>query len=94
MTTVIAKLPVLSKKDTKAIRARLRKGINIPIEELDNEELLAVVEDGHILSGITKQEIENWKIFAEEVRYLYKANNGVRVWTNGVVRMSKFVEDC
>jgi len=79
MTTVTAKLPVLSKKDIKAIRARLRKGINIPIEELDNEELLAVVEDGHILSGITKQEIENWKIFTEEVRHLYKANNRVRV---------------
>ena len=94
MTTVTAKLPVLSKKDTKAIRARLRKGINIPIEELDDEELLAVVEDGHVLSGITKQEIENWKIFAEEVRHLYKANDGVRVWINGVVRMRKFVEDC
>jgi len=79
ITTVIAKLPVLSKKDIKAIRARHRKGINIPIEELDNEELLAVVEDGHILSGITKQEIENWKIFTEEVRHLYKANNRVRV---------------
>ena len=54
ITTVIAKLPVLSKKDIKAIRARLRKGVNIPIEELDNEELLAVVEDGYILSGIIK----------------------------------------
>ena len=49
MTTVIAKLSVLFKKDVKAIRARLRKGINIPIEEL-----LAVVEDSYILSGITK----------------------------------------
>ena len=58
MTTVTAKLPVLSKKDATAIRARLRKGANIPIEELDDEELLAVVEDGHVLSGITKQEIE------------------------------------
>jgi len=28
----------------------------MPVELLDNEELLAVVEDGHILSGIKEYE--------------------------------------
>jgi len=50
--TVIAKLPVLSKKDIKAIRPRLGNWANIPIEFLDNEELLAVVKDSYLLSRI------------------------------------------
>jgi len=91
---VIAKLPVLTRKDIRAIRPRLRNWANIPIEFLDNEELLAVVEDGYVLIGMTEQEIENRQTFAEEVRHLYEANNGVRVWIDWVVRMRKFVEDC
>jgi len=57
ITTVTAKLPVLTKKDARAIRSRLYKGINLPIEFLDDEEVLAVVRDGYILSGIGQMPI-------------------------------------
>jgi len=54
INTVIAKLPVLTKKDARAIRARLRNGPDIPIEFVDDEELLAAVEDSYILSVIAE----------------------------------------
>jgi len=81
-TIVIAKLPVLSKKDVKAIRPRLYKGANLPVEFLDNEEVLAVVGDGYILSGIGRMSIEYAELFIEDIRRLYKADDRVKVWIN------------
>jgi len=80
ITTVIAKLPVLFKKDVRAIRPRLGNWANIPIEFLDNEELLAVVEDGYLLSGIGNQLVKDKNVFIEEVRRLYEVDDGVKVW--------------
>ena len=54
ITTVTAKLLVLSKKDVKAIRPCLYKGINLLIKFLNNEEVLAVVGDSYILSSISR----------------------------------------
>jgi len=93
-TTVIAKLPILTRKEVKAIRPRLYNWANILIEFLDNEELLAVVEDSYLLSGIDKQLIRNKDIFVKEVRRLYKTDDGVKVWIDWVIRIKKFVEDC
>ena len=47
LKTVTAKLLVLSKKEAQQLR--LRQGPNIPIEFLDDDELLDVVVDGHSL---------------------------------------------
>ena len=91
---MIAKLPVLTRKEVKAIRPRLYNWVNIPIEFLDDEELLAVVEDSYLFSGIDKQPIRNKDIFAKEVRRLYETDDGVKVWIDWVIRMKKFVEDC
>jgi len=79
-TIVITKLPVLSKKDIKAIRPRLGNWTNIPIEFLDNKELLAIVEDGHLLSRIGNQPVKDKNTFIEKVRRLYKTDNKVKVW--------------
>jgi len=90
---VIAKLPVLTRKEVKAIRPRLYNWANIPIEFLDNEELLAVVEDGYLLSGIDNQPVKDKNAFTEEVRRLYEADDGVKVWIDWVIRMKKFAID-
>jgi len=84
----------LSRKDVRAIRPRLGNWANIPIEFLDNEELLAVVGDGHLLSGIGNQPVKDKNAFTEEVRRLYEADDGVKVWIDWVIRMKKFVMDC
>ena len=58
ITTITAKRPVLSKEQALAIRHYLLGGPNMPVELLDNEELLAVVKDGYILSGIERKELK------------------------------------
>ena len=84
MTIVIAKLPVLSKKDIRTIRPRLGNWANILIEFLDDEELLAVVEDSYLLSGINNQPVKDKNAFIEEVRRLCKADDGVKVWIDWI----------
>ena len=75
----------------------LNRGPNIPVEFLDNEELLAVVEDGYILSRVPAIELisdSRKEIFTKEVRGLYKVDDGVKVWIDWVLRTRKFVEEC
>ena len=84
-----AKLPVFSKKDAQQLG--LRQGPNIPVEFLDDEELLIVVEDGYILSQVRKMVKKG---FAEEVRRLYEVDGGVKGWIDWVLRTRKFVEGC
>jgi len=48
------------------------------VELLDNEELLAVVNDGYILSRIKRKELK--KGFLKDVRRFYKVDNIVKVW--------------
>ena len=50
----------------------------MPVEFLDNEELLAVVKDGYILSRIERKELK--KGFLKDVRCFYKVDNAVKVW--------------
>jgi len=50
----------------------------MPVKLFDNEELLAVVKDGYILSGIERKELK--KGFLEDIRRLYKVDNAVKVW--------------
>jgi hypothetical protein len=52
--TITAKRPILLKEQALAIQHRLRGGPNMPVELFDDKELLAVVEDGYLLSGIDK----------------------------------------
>ena len=60
---------------------QLHHGPNIPVEFLDDEELVVVVEDGYILSRADRQvDLEDRGTFAKEVRRLYKADDGVKVW--------------
>ena len=47
-----AKLPVFSRKEAQEIRMQLHHGPNIPVEFLDDEELVVVIEDGYLLSGV------------------------------------------
>jgi len=49
----------------------------MPIKLLDNEELLAVIEDGYILSRIKGNRLKQG--FSKEVRRLYKVDNIVKV---------------
>jgi len=90
-TTITAKRPVLSKEQALVIQDRLQGGLNMPVELLDNEELLAVVEDGHILSGIKEYE---GQVSVQEVRRLYEADAAVKVWIDWVIRIRKFVKEC
>jgi len=78
ITTITVKRPVLSKEQALVIRHYLLGGPNIPVELLDDEELLAVVKDGYILSGIERKEPK--KGFLEDVRRLYEVGNTVKVW--------------
>jgi len=50
----------------------------MPVELLDNEELLAVVKDGYILSRIERKELK--KGFLEDVRRFYEVDNIIKVW--------------
>jgi len=47
----------------------------MPVELLDNEELLAIVKDGYILSGIERKELK--KGFLEDVRRFYKVEDNI-----------------
>ena len=68
LKTVTAKLLVLSKKEAQQLR--LRQGPNIPIEFLDNDELLDVVVDGYSLYRVdSDRQIK--KGFTGKVRRLY-----------------------
>ena len=78
VTTITAKRLVLSKEQAQAIQHRLQGGPNIPVELLDDAELLAVVVDGYVLSGIG--EYAKWEGSLEEVRQLYEVDNAVKVW--------------
>jgi len=64
----------------------------MPVELLDDEELLAVVKDGYILSGIERKELK--KGFLEDVRRFYEVDDVVKVWIDWVIRTRKFVETC
>jgi len=50
----------------------------MPVELLDNKELLAIVKDGYILSGIERKELK--KGFLEDVRRFYEVDNTVKIW--------------
>ena len=50
----------------------------MPVKLLDNEELLAVVKDGYILSRIERKELK--KGFLEDIRRFYKVDNTIKVW--------------
>jgi len=76
--TITVKRPVLSKEQALAIRHYLLEGLNIPVELLDDEELLAVVKDGYILSGIERKEPK--KGFLKDIRRLYEVDDVVKVW--------------
>ena len=52
--------------------------MNIPVELLDDEELLAIVKDGYILSRIERKELK--KGFLKDIRRFYKVDNAVKVW--------------
>ena len=90
--TITAKRPVLSKEQALVIRHYLLGGPNMPVELLDDEELLAVVKDGYILSRIERKELK--KGFLEDVRRLYEVDDTVKVWIDWVIRTRKFVETC
>ena len=80
-----AKLPVFSRREARVIGIYLRKGLNIPVKFLDNNELLAVVEDGYILSRVPIIALisdSRRGIFAKVVRGLYKVDDRVKVWIN------------
>jgi len=49
----------------------------MPIKLLDNEELLAVIKDGYILSRIKGNRLKQG--FLKKVRRLYKVDNVVKV---------------
>ena len=49
----------------------------MPVELLNNEELLAVIKDGYILSGIERKELK--KGFLKDIRRFYKVDNTVKV---------------
>jgi len=49
----------------------------MPVELLDNEELLAIVKDGYILSRIERKELK--KGFLEDVRRFYEVDNTIKV---------------
>jgi len=50
--TMTAKLPAFSKREAQEIGTALNQGPNVPVEFLNDEEHLAVVEDGYTLSGV------------------------------------------
>ena len=64
----------------------------MPVKLLDNEELLAIVKDGYILSRIKGNGPKQG--FSKEVRRLYKVDNAVKVWIDWVIRIRKFVKEC
>jgi len=47
------------------------------VELLNNEELLAVVNNGYILFRIERKELK--KGFLKDIRYFYKVDNTVKV---------------
>jgi len=53
---------------------------DIPIELLDNEELLAIVKDGYILFRIKIKSNKLKEGFPEGVRRFYEVDNAVKVW--------------
>jgi hypothetical protein len=59
------------------IQYRLRGGPNIPVELLDNKELLAIVEDGYLLSGIGE---DKGRVSPQDIRRLYEVEDAVKVW--------------
>jgi hypothetical protein len=63
----------------------------MPVELLDDKELLAVVEDGYLLSGIGK---DKGRVSPQDVRRLYEVEDAVKVWIDWVMRTRKFVEEC
>jgi len=50
----------------------------MPVELLDDEELLAVVKDGYILSRIERKELK--KGFLEDIRRFYEVDNVINIW--------------
>jgi hypothetical protein len=62
----------------------------MPVELLDNKELLAVVEDGYLLSGIGE---DKGRVSPQDVRRLYEVEDAVKVWIDWVIRTRKFVEE-
>jgi len=89
-TTITVKRPVLSKEQALVIRYYLLGGPNMPVELLNDEELLAVIKDGYILSGIERKELK--KGFLKDVRRFYEVDNAVKVWIDWVIRIRKFVK--
>ena len=49
----------------------------MPVELHDNEELLAIVKDGYILSRLERKELK--KGFLEDVRRFYEVDNTIKV---------------
>jgi hypothetical protein len=49
----------------------------MPVELLDDKELLAVVEDGYLLSGIGE---DKGRVSLQDVRRLYEVEDVVKVW--------------
>jgi hypothetical protein len=89
--TITVKRPILLKEQALVIQYRLRGGPNIPVELLDNKELLAVVEDGYLLSGIGE---DKGRVSLQDVRRLYEVEDVVKVWIDWVMRIKKFVKEC
>jgi hypothetical protein len=89
-TTITVKRPILLKEQALAIQHRLRGGPNMPVELLDDKELLAVVEDGYLLFGIGE---DKGRVSPQDVRRLYEVEDAVKVWIDWVIRTRKFVEE-
>jgi hypothetical protein len=58
------------------IQYRLRGGPNIPVKLLDDKELLAVVEDGYLLSRISE---DKGRISLQDIRRLYEVEDTIKV---------------
>jgi hypothetical protein len=75
--TITAKQPILLKEQALVIQHRLGGGLNMPVKLLDNKELLAVVEDGYLLSRIGE---DKGRVSLQDVRRLYEVEDAVKVW--------------
>jgi hypothetical protein len=80
LTTISAKIPVVFKDQAYAVKGKLTKGLTFHFDEINGGEVIDLVRNGYLLSGIERGDFDRPDKWAKEIKKIYETDQSVKTW--------------
>jgi hypothetical protein len=91
LTTVSVKIPVIFKDQAYAIKGKLIKGLTFHFDEINRGEVIDLVRNRYLLSGIKGGDFDRPDKWVKEIKKIYETDQSVKTWIIWVGKVLKYL---